>query len=386
MEGEELQLAAQLAVIATLGFFQLGKVLLERLVVGKGSAVEAREHGILFVAAPVGPGGGKQLEGPGKARVRHVRAAAQVGEVAAGIERHRIGVDVVDDLHLEVFAHVGKLPHGVALAHARALKGQPGLGNALHFRFDGFKVVAGEGTIHKEVVVETVVDGRADGDLGRREELLDRRGHDMGGGVAHNGQAFGRIGIHRLERCAPFRQGRGKIQQSPGVARRSAGRNDGLEFFAAQGLLQNGRRRGVAGNFHGPAFHLYCHGNSLYMRLRPAGTAPDMPSRASPGLFAFVREPRRAAVTEEALQPPEQGAPAAFPAHFYKKKWGGGNLPINKYACRKAAYNDERRATGVPRRQRGNPHVVILVGTSRLELLTSSVSRKRSSHLSYAPT
>ena len=32
------------------------------------------------------------------------------------------------------------------------------------------------------------------------------------------------------------------------------------------------------------------------------------------------------------------------------------------------------------------PRIITLVGTSRLELLTSSVSRKRSSHLSYAPT
>ena len=42
-----------------------------------------------------------------------------------------------------------------------------------------------------EVVVEAVLDGRADGDLDLGEELLHRLGHDVGGGVAQRGQRLG---------------------------------------------------------------------------------------------------------------------------------------------------------------------------------------------------
>ncbi len=50
-------------------------------------AVDAREHRAVGVPAPVGAGDGLQLEGADRLRARGVRAAAEVGEGAVGVER-----------------------------------------------------------------------------------------------------------------------------------------------------------------------------------------------------------------------------------------------------------------------------------------------------------
>ncbi len=55
-EGEELQLLAQLAVVAFLGFFQQSQVLLKHGSFWEGHAVDARQLRIVLVAAPVGTG------------------------------------------------------------------------------------------------------------------------------------------------------------------------------------------------------------------------------------------------------------------------------------------------------------------------------------------
>ena len=77
-EGEQVEVAAELAVVAALGLLDPVQVLLERLLGLPGGAVDALELLVLLVAAPVRRGAAHQLERRDALGGRQVRAAAQV--------------------------------------------------------------------------------------------------------------------------------------------------------------------------------------------------------------------------------------------------------------------------------------------------------------------
>jgi hypothetical protein len=58
------------------------------------------------------------------------------------------------------------------------------LGDLLHLGLDFLEVVRSDPVLHVEVVVETVLDRRAVGELGVRPDAQDGGGHDVGAGVA----------------------------------------------------------------------------------------------------------------------------------------------------------------------------------------------------------
>ena len=72
----------------------------------------------------------------------------------------------------------------------------------LHALFDLGQIVQTEGRVAGEVVVEAVLDGRTDRDLGAGEQLLHRLGHDVAGVVADGVQRFGAVARQDLELAA----------------------------------------------------------------------------------------------------------------------------------------------------------------------------------------
>jgi hypothetical protein len=76
---DELELAAELAVVALAGLLDPLEVCGERLLRLPGGAVDALELRPLLVAAPVGAGDALEGEGGHPLRRGDVRAAAQVG-------------------------------------------------------------------------------------------------------------------------------------------------------------------------------------------------------------------------------------------------------------------------------------------------------------------
>lgn len=58
-------------------------------------------------------------------------------------------------------------------------KGQVSLDDALHFLLDQLQVFLCDGLRHVKVIVEAALDGRPNGDLRSREQLLYCHGHDM---------------------------------------------------------------------------------------------------------------------------------------------------------------------------------------------------------------
>ena len=185
------------------------QILLQRLLVGPGRAVDTGQHLVVGVAAPIGTSHLHQLERLQLAGGRHVGAAAEVDEIALLIERDVLPMrDIGDDLRLVGLAHVAEEPDGLVARHHRTLHLEVLSRNLLHLCLDLLQILGGKRTLVGEVVVETVLDHRTDGHLRRGKQALHRLCQQMGGGVAddidallvlagHDGQlgiAFDQIG------------------------------------------------------------------------------------------------------------------------------------------------------------------------------------------------
>ena len=85
-EHEQAEVAAELAVVALLRLLEHREVLVERALLRERNAVDALEHLVLRVAAPVGAGDRRELHGLDRAGAQQVRAGAEVGKVALRVE------------------------------------------------------------------------------------------------------------------------------------------------------------------------------------------------------------------------------------------------------------------------------------------------------------
>ena len=192
---EEVQLAAQLAVVALLGLLQQGQVLLQVFFVGPGRAVNALQHFVAVVTAPIRPRHFHELEVLEFAGARHVGAAAQIFKTAFAVQADVFtSWDGRDDLGLVVLAHALEVGHGFIARQDAAHHGLVFGGQVGHFLFNRGQIVWGERSLIREVVIKAVVDHRADGHLRIGEQLFDGVGQEMGCGVANQVQTIGVLG------------------------------------------------------------------------------------------------------------------------------------------------------------------------------------------------
>ncbi len=90
LDGEQVELLAQHAMIARLDLFQPLEVRVEILRVEEGGAIDALQLLVLLIAQPVRAGDGRHLERLHAAGRRHMRPAAEVGEVAVLVQRNLV--------------------------------------------------------------------------------------------------------------------------------------------------------------------------------------------------------------------------------------------------------------------------------------------------------
>ena len=218
VEAVQVELDAEPAVIALLRLGPPPQVLVELLLGRPDRAVDALEHRPLLVAAPVRAGDGEQLERAELAGALDVRPLAEVDERAVLVDRHRrhrraVGLrlrgEVVEDLDLERLVALGE--EGPALVRRQLAADERVVGgDALrHPRLDRGEVVGLERPVELEVVVEAVLDGRPDAELGPGEEVEDGLGHDVGGRVAHRVERVAGAGVEQLLGRAAL--GRGEV-------------------------------------------------------------------------------------------------------------------------------------------------------------------------------
>ncbi len=188
---EQIERLADLAVVALLRFLQPMQVGFQRFLIGPGGAVDALEHLVARIAAPVRARHLHQLEGFELAGGRHVRAATQIDEIGLSVQRNRLlARDVGDDLRLVVLAQLAEKGDGFIARHDRTLHRNIPVRQFLHPRLNPLQIFRREGPLEGKVVIKAVFDYRADGDLGARIQLFDRVRQQMRAGMTEDLQAF----------------------------------------------------------------------------------------------------------------------------------------------------------------------------------------------------
>ena len=229
-EREQVELDAELAVVALLGLLEPVEVRLEVGVGRPRGAVDPLELRVVLVAAPVRAADVRELERAEPPGRGHVRTAAQVLPAVVAVEARGLGggVDVagrlvgaeaLDDLALErlLGQAAERLLGRDLLADERLVLGD----DRAHRLLDLGQVVDRDVRRDREVVVEAVGDRGADAELGARPQPGDRLREDVRGRVPQ-GHGARRRSARRSARPRRHRRGR---TRGRGARRRPARRS-----------------------------------------------------------------------------------------------------------------------------------------------------------------
>ena len=187
-EGEEFHLLAEFAVVALLGFLEHGQVFVEHALLGEGDAVDAGELLVVLVTAPVGTGDVEQLDRLDDRGIAQVRTATQVGEGTVLVERDGAVLKVADQFALVLVAFFRIFLERVRFRDVRADEVLAAAGQLKHLVFDFLQVGFHELPVAQiHIVIETVLDRRADTELDAGIQRFERFGHQVARGVPESG-------------------------------------------------------------------------------------------------------------------------------------------------------------------------------------------------------
>ncbi len=172
LEMEQVHLAAEASMVALGGLFQALQIGVEFLLLGIGRPVDARQHGLRAVAAPIGTRDLHELEGRADFAGRcHVGTATKVEPVALTVDLEAlVGRDRVDQLDLEGLALQLEVVPGLVPAPDFLREGPIARHDLAHALFDRVEIFRRERCLTVEVVIEAVLDHRPDRDLRARVE------------------------------------------------------------------------------------------------------------------------------------------------------------------------------------------------------------------------
>ena len=173
-------------MVALDGLLALFEVGVQLFLLRESDAVDALEHLAVRVAAPVGGVAGGQLDAVAldAAGGVEVGACAEVGELALLIEADgRILGQVVDELDLKGLVLFLHELDGLGARQLKALELELFLADLAHLGLDLAEVLRREGERGEQVIIETVVDARADGELYLGPKALDGLRQHVGAGM-----------------------------------------------------------------------------------------------------------------------------------------------------------------------------------------------------------
>ena len=195
-EVEEVELRAELAVVAAPRLLEPLEVRVEIRLRVEGGAVDPRQLRVVLVAAPVRAGEAGQLDRLDRLGVLQVRPAAEIGELALRVEGDR-PVRGVDELDLVVLALLGEEALRLFGAHLLAVPRAP-LGELLpDLLLDPLERLVVDRLRELEVVVEAVLDRRSDRDLRSGIEPPNGLGEQVRGRVTEHVE---RVRVGRVAR------------------------------------------------------------------------------------------------------------------------------------------------------------------------------------------
>src|ERR1051325_3100064 len=180
----------ELAMVALLRFLEHREVIVELLSSFECGAVNALELRILFVAFVVGTGDVGELERADVSGPHDVRAGAEIDEVAVAIERDFfVSRNVLDDVDLELArlrdrtksTKFTTFRHGQSLIsrNFHAFERMVCFDFLLHLRLDLFEVFGRNPVSKIDIVIKTVLDRRAGGELRLRPDFQNGSGQNV---------------------------------------------------------------------------------------------------------------------------------------------------------------------------------------------------------------
>ncbi len=169
-----------------------------------------------------------------------MRSAAQVLPIALPVQADRLARrDGADDLGLVVLADFLEVRHRfIARQHAPVHRQILG-GNLGHALFDRREILGRERPFVRKIVVEAVLDDRADGDLGVGKQLLYGIRQEVRGGMPDDLEAVGVLIGHYLQGGVMIDE-RGSVDQLP--INLAGKRRLGKPGSNARGNLRHGDR------------------------------------------------------------------------------------------------------------------------------------------------
>ncbi len=186
-------------MIALFGFFEELDVVVEFFLAEKGGAIDADELFAGGVRTPIGAGDLGKLVIFQPTGAGDVRASAEIDEFAVFVEGESFAAlgDFVDQFHLElVVSTVDGTVAGVMFVGFVDGGGAPAEGMILfddlgHLGLDLGEVVGSDFPFGEiDVVVEAIIDDRADGELRLRKDSQNGVGHQVGAAMAKNFEGF----------------------------------------------------------------------------------------------------------------------------------------------------------------------------------------------------
>ena len=204
LEMEQVHLAADFAVVALFGFLNHMQIGFEVFFIAPACAVNALQHFIIAVAAPISTGQLGQLKRLAQlAGGRQMRATAQIFPRALTIDRHfLVDRNSGDDFRFIVFADLFEMRHRFVAVPHFAYNLLIAVDNFFHAFFNRFQIVKTERHLAREIVIKAVFDNRPNGHLRTRKKLLHRLGQHVCAIMAHQLHAIligsgnnGHIGI-----------------------------------------------------------------------------------------------------------------------------------------------------------------------------------------------
>ena len=188
----QVELFTDFSVVTLRRFFQALQIRVQGFFVSPGGTVDTLQHFVVAVATPVSARGFHQFEVMAEAHVRHVRSTAHVDVFFVMIQARLVIMSnvLVKNSDFIVFATLHEGFTRFVPADSLLDDVVVALSQLVHTLFEGFDIFLGQRVVKVNVIVETVVDNRADSHFGVRPQLLDRMTEQVSARVTNDLQTF----------------------------------------------------------------------------------------------------------------------------------------------------------------------------------------------------